>query len=461
MTTDLALDDGSSSSPLARLETARRLLAEVRSVDDARAIRDFAEAARIYARQARLGLEAQNDAAEIKLRAERKLGELLAAIRANIPGGNVNRSQPATGWNEPARLQDLGISKSQSSRWQAIAAVPETVFDRHLADVREQGRRDGTTELTSAGAILLARQYRPTPRTPAPVTVPDQPDCGDRFEVADAAALPWPDGSVDLIVLSPPYAPRPALRRAVIRPTTWPGSSALHVWLAELLRVAHPDWGRLCLNVPLDRDLGGWQPVSADAIHVARAVGWQFRTWMLWDKGQAGAGTDRGSIDSAGAPNVTAPVESVLVFYRGQWKRSGPASMPHEAWLELCGPRGLWRFPGTSDPLCPAPFPEQLPERCITLFSFPGDVVADPFVGRGTTAALAARLGRVAWASDRDPACVAAAQAWAARERAGKRSEPDSGSANHICSSLSQLGCPTRRKDVTNVELDARWQSRR
>src|SRR6266852_4598831 len=63
-TTDLALNIP-SSSPLARLETARRLLAEVRGVDDAKAIHDFAEAARIYARQARLGLEAQNDAAEI------------------------------------------------------------------------------------------------------------------------------------------------------------------------------------------------------------------------------------------------------------------------------------------------------------------------------------------------------------------------------------------------------------
>ena len=92
----------------------------------------------------------------------------------------------------------------QSSRWQAIAAVPEHVFDRHLADVREQGRRDGTTELTSAGAILLARQYRPALRTLVPVTVPDQPDCGDQFEVADATALPWADGQIDLIVCSPP-----------------------------------------------------------------------------------------------------------------------------------------------------------------------------------------------------------------------------------------------------------------
>src|SRR5712691_7594941 len=420
-TTELVLDIPSSSS-LARLETARRLLAEVRSVDDAKAIHDFAEAARVYARQARLGLEAQNDAAEIRLRAERKLGELLAALPKQDGGAAARaRSQAAT--EVPPSLGDLGISKSQSSRWQAIAAVPAQVFDRHLADVREQGRRDGTTELTSAGAILLARQYRSHSRTLVPVTVPDKTDCGDRFEVADADTLPWPDGQIDLIVCSPPYG-LGLLYEGGDPPDYVAWLRALHAWLTELLRVARPDWGRLCLNVPLDRDLGGWQPVSADAIYVARAVGWQFRTWLIWDKAQAGAGTDRGSIDSAGAPNVTAPVESVLVFYRGQWKRSGPASMPHQAWLELCGPRGLWRFPGTSDPLCPAPFPEQLLERCITLFSFPGDVVADPFVGRGTTPALAARLGRIAWASDRDPACVAAARAWVARERAVSGTNP-------------------------------------
>ena len=61
-------------------------------MDEVKAIHDVAEAARIYARQARLGLEAQNDAAEIRLRAERKLGELLADMDKH-PGGNVNRSQ--------------------------------------------------------------------------------------------------------------------------------------------------------------------------------------------------------------------------------------------------------------------------------------------------------------------------------------------------------------------------------
>jgi len=404
-------------NPLAKLELARRLLAETRSVDEVKAIHNLAEAARVYVRQARLGLEAQNDAAEIKLRAERRLGELVAALPKQ-DGGDAARARSQAATEVPPRLGDLGISKSQSSRCQAIAAVPEPVFEQYVAEVREHGRADGKTELTTSGALLVARQYRLL-RIPTPLVVSraEQLDPRHRFDVADAAALPWPDSSVDLVVTSPPYGLDVNYYQSADDSDYAAWLDRLDTWLTELYRVAQHASGRLCLNVPLDRDRGGWQPVSADAINVARAVGWQFRTWLLWDKLQAGAGTDRGSIDSAGAPNVTAPVESVLVFYRGTWYRSGPAAMPHDAWLEWCGPRGLWRFPGTTDPTSPAPFPEELPERCITLFSFPEDVVADPFAGRGTTAAVAARLGRIAWTSDRDPSCVAAARAWVARQQ--------------------------------------------
>jgi len=409
-------------SPLARLETACRLLAEARTLDEVTAIADLAEAARVYARQARLGLEAQNDAAEIRLRAERRAGDLLAAM-ARHPG-----DRPATQENSLRavrgylpRLAELQITERQSSQWQQIAALPEPVFETHITTTR--ARRQ---ELTTLNALKLARQHRaPSVPAPAPVLQGDQLNSYDRFDVADAADLPWPNGQVDLIVTSPPYALDLDYPSGGDVPDYAAWLQALHAWLAELLRVAHPSWGRLCLNVPLDRDLGGWEPVSADAVRIARQVGWLFRTWLLWDKNQAGAGTDRGSIDSATAPNVTAPVESVIVFYRGTWHRSGPAAMPHQAWLDLCGPRGLWRFPGISDPLCPAPFPEELPLRSITLFSFPGDVVADAFCGRGTTPAVAARLGRHAWASDRDPACVNAARTWVAKERSaggGERS---------------------------------------
>ncbi|HET6316537.1 MAG TPA: DNA methyltransferase [Chloroflexota bacterium] len=413
-----------SSSPLARLELACQLLAQARTPDEVTAIADVAEAARIYARQARLGLEAQNDAAEVRLRAERRAGELLAQLelhrggRPTAPPDSApeNLLQPVTGFARPpaVRLEELHITRRQSSQWQRIARLPAPVFDDYLRTTRARKR-----ELSSAGVLELARRHRGHhDPAPAPLVTAEPAFASlDRFDVADASALPWPDGAVDLIVTSPPYALAvPYAGGDVSGYATW--LELLEAWLAEMFRVANADWGRLCLNIRLDRDLGGWQPVSADAVQVARSVGWLFRTWILWDKLQAGAGTDRGSIDSAGAPNVTAPVESVLAFYRGNWRRLGPPVVPHDAWLELCGPRGLWRFPGTADAACPAPFPEQLPERCITLFSFPHDVVADPFVGRGTTAALAVRLGRTAWASDRDLAAVAAARQWAARERA-------------------------------------------
>jgi site-specific DNA-methyltransferase (adenine-specific) len=278
--------------------------------------------------------------------------------------------------------------------------------------------RSRQQELTTAGALKLAKPYRPA-YVPPPVPVPahDALDPRDRFDVADAANLPWPDGSVDLVVTSPPYGLEQTYGAGDDVGDYQAWLAAVDTWLRELYRVAQPGWGRLCLNVPLDRDLGGWEPVSADVVQAARSVGWQFRTWLIWDKGQAGAGTDRGSLDSASAPNVTAPVESVLVLYRGSWRRDGPAAMPHDRWQEWCGPRGLWRFPGVDDPVHPTPFPEELPERCITLFSFPEDVVADPFCGRGTAPAVAARLGRIAWASDKDPTCVERARAWVAQVR--------------------------------------------
>jgi hypothetical protein len=188
------------------METACQLLAEARSIDEVKTIRHKAEAARIYARQVQLGLEAQNDAAEIKLRAERLLGELLAGLDLQ-DGGDAARARSQRATEVPPRLRDLGISKTQSSRWQAIASVQTPVFDQYIAEVRDRDRRNGATELTTAGALAVARQYR-TPYVPPPVPTPAHEvlDPRDRFDVADASALPWPDGSVDLIVTSPPYA---------------------------------------------------------------------------------------------------------------------------------------------------------------------------------------------------------------------------------------------------------------
>lgn len=145
-------------APLRRLDEAVRLLAAARSVDEVKGIRDLAEAARVYAREAQLGLEAQNHAAEIKLRAERRAGELLRAMPRN-EGQRYGRREPL----QPApTLEELGLSRSQSHRYQAVASIPDRLFEDHLAETKERG-----AEITTAATLRLAadhqRANQPTP----------------------------------------------------------------------------------------------------------------------------------------------------------------------------------------------------------------------------------------------------------------------------------------------------------
>ena len=77
----------------------------------------------------------------------------------------------------------------------------------------------------------------------------------------------------------------------------------------------------------------------------------------------------------------------------------------------------------------PAPFPVELPERFIRLYTYVGDVVLDPFLGSGSTAVAAARNGRHYVGYDTDPEYVAIAEARIAEARADGRLTPTSAGA--------------------------------
>src|SRR5262245_31999541 len=129
---------------LVRLQEACRFLARC-DLASAKELRDQAQAVAAYLRQQKHGLDAQNQAAEIKLRSERRLGELLA--------GTVNHAGSRGVGNTVLPTLPEGISKMQSSRWQREASVPPEEFERYLMHTREAGE-----ELTSAGLLLLASQ---------------------------------------------------------------------------------------------------------------------------------------------------------------------------------------------------------------------------------------------------------------------------------------------------------------
>lgn len=124
-----------STTALVRYNAARKALAEAVRIDEVKSIRDKASAMKFYAMQAKDVVLIQH-ATDLRMRAERRAGELLAEMkeRGERQGdGNpkLQRSRGAT--VEPPKLSDLGVSKTQSSRWQKVAALDDGDFEDKVA----------------------------------------------------------------------------------------------------------------------------------------------------------------------------------------------------------------------------------------------------------------------------------------------------------------------------------------
>ena len=114
------------TTALANYDAARAALAAAHGIDEVKEIRDKAEAVRLYARQAQ-DRDLMRWAAEIKLRAERRAGEMLGEMEKNRGAAVPTRSHDAT------TLKELGINKNQSANWQLAASMPEADFEAYLA----------------------------------------------------------------------------------------------------------------------------------------------------------------------------------------------------------------------------------------------------------------------------------------------------------------------------------------
>ena len=116
---------------------------------------------RVDRKQVGESLEMQNQCAEIKVRAERRGGEILETQKKNLGGKSEQESyrlHDVTGITP--KLSDLGITKIQSSRWQAIAAIPEEVFEEHIAEVKDKpatATRNGVINDTTQSTLI--KQY--------------------------------------------------------------------------------------------------------------------------------------------------------------------------------------------------------------------------------------------------------------------------------------------------------------
>ena len=125
---------------VAGYERARFALSEVHRVDEVKDIRDKAMAMREYARQAKDG-QLIEYATEIKFRAERRAGQLLAEMAERgerESAGRPDNSNTALPLSKPATLADLGVTKMQSSRWQKLAELDEDDFEAKTEAAKKQ-----------------------------------------------------------------------------------------------------------------------------------------------------------------------------------------------------------------------------------------------------------------------------------------------------------------------------------
>ena len=213
------------------------------------------------------------------------------------------------------------------------------------------------------------------------------------------------DESIDLIVTSPPYNVDIQYNSNEDDLTYEEYLQFSREWMTRCYDWLKSD-GRFCLNIPLDKNKGGQQSVGADLTTIAKEIGYQYHSTIIWNEGNISRRTAWGSWMSASAPYVIAPVELIVVLYKQSWKkRSGSRENDITRDEFMAWTNGVWTFNGESKKRIghPAPFPVELPMRCIKLFSYVGDTVFDPFLGSGTTLVAAILNRRLGIGVDIDP----------------------------------------------------------
>jgi DNA modification methylase len=232
------------------------------------------------------------------------------------------------------------------------------------------------------------------------------------------------DASLHLCVCSPPYW---TLKRYPDRPDQLGHVEEYEAFLAELnrvwthvLRVLVPG-GRLIVvvgDVNVSRRQFGRHvvfPLHASIQEHCRKLGFDNLAPVIWHKiSNARFEVENGSsfLGKPYEPNaiIKNDIEYIL-FQRkpGGYRQPSLAARALSVIPETCHRewfRQIWTLTGASTRKHPAPYPMELAERLIRMFSFVGDTVLDPFLGTGTTAVAAQRWGRHSIGYEIEPAYV-------------------------------------------------------
>ena len=275
-------------------------------------------------------------------------------------------------------------------------------------------------------------------------TVPVPRPIDEPFVHGDARRMDAvPDGSVALVVTSPPYFAGKQYEQELERDGV-PSSYLEYLQMltdvfAECVRKLEPG-GRIAVNVA---NLGRkpYRSLSSDVIRILEHdLGLLLRGELIWQKAEGASGSCAwGSFRSAANPVLRDISERVIVASKGRFdrarsvKRRRAEGLPSESTLMteefMALTLDVWEIPPESARRVghPAPFPVELPEQLIRLYTFEDDLVLDPFVGSGSALVAAARLGRRYVGYDTDGEYVDIARRRVAEALADEGADDDAG----------------------------------
>ena len=277
---------------------------------------------------------------------------------------------------------------------------------------------------------FYARFTAPTVSSDATV---ERPGVVDQIYVGDARKMDRVrPASVALVVTSPPYfagkAYEEELGEGHIPATYVEYLTMLEDVFAECVDKLEPG-GRIAVNVA---NLGRkpYRSLSADVIGILQdRLGLLLRGEVIWRKARgAGGNCAWGSFKKPANPVLRDLTERVVIASKGRFDRAlSPAARAERGLPSVASTTAdefmdatldVWELAPESATRVnhPAPFPVELPQRLIDLYTYRGDVVLDPFMGSGTTAVAAVRTGRHYLGYDTDDGYARAASARAEAE---------------------------------------------